>query len=289
MKVNPALKVGILLVGAIALTGATRPAWADSPNSLPTSTTENLAQVEERATPPAEPSDQTEPDELNGVQLSVVDQTDQSLEFSQFLARVRQAVRDRDAEFIRSIITPYTLFGANGVLIRSENFNLNSPTDPFWFYMERALSDGCVIEANNLQPVWESSQTWVCPSALSAFDVVLEERLELDQPSITPYEEHVVVIGEDVSIRTQPSINSSVIQTISNEIVRLDSQIYRTAPLQSQGIFDFNNPLGWIPVILSDGQSGYISAQHAYQPIGTRVIFADTGGSLKLQMLVTVD
>lgn len=279
--------IGILLAGAIALPGVSQ-----STPTVPTSQAE-IAQTEgdpasENGTAPAVPA-QGESEDLNGVQLPVIDQTSESAEFSEFLTQVRQAVRDRNADFIRSIITPYTLFGADGDLIRAENFNLNSPTDPFWFYMERSLSDGCVIEANSLQPVWQADQIWLCPVALSAFDAILEERL-LDQPNITPYEEHVVVIGQDVSVRTQPNISSPVIQTVSNAIVRFDRQTYQSASLQTQGeIFDFNNPLGWVPVVLPDGQNGYISTQNAYRPIGTRVTFAEVGGNLKLQMLTIVD
>ncbi|MBD1996912.1 hypothetical protein H6G00_09810 [Leptolyngbya sp. FACHB-541] len=280
----------ILLTGAIALTGITQAAWAIPLTSSPQP--EDLAQVEaseDNITPAATPSEAA-PSDLNGTQLLLTDQTEQSPEFSQFLSQVQQAVRDRNADFMRSIITPYTLFGDDGDLVRFENFNLDSPTDPFWFYMERALSDGCVIEANNLQPVWEADQTWLCPIALSAFDAALAEQLELDQPSITPYEEHVVVIGQDVSVRTQPNINSPVIQTLSNEIVRLDRQTFQAVPFQSQAeIFSFNNPVGWIPVILPDGQNGYVSTQNAYQPIGTRVTFAEVEGVLKLQMLTIVD
>lgn len=279
----------ILLAGAIALTGITQSVLAIPLTS--TSQSENLAQVEtgEDSVIPSTPSE-AEPTDLNGTPLSLVDQTEQSPEFSQFLTQVQQAVRDRNADFIRSIITPYTLFGNDGNLIRFENFNLDSPTDPFWFYMERALSDGCVVEANNLQPVWEADQTWLCPIALSAFDAALAEQLELDQPNITPYEEHVVVIGQEVSVREQPNINSPVIQTLSNQIVRLDRQTFQTVPFQAQAdIFDFNNPIGWIPVILPSGQNGYVSTQDAYQPIGTRVTFAEVDGDLKLQMLTIVD
>jgi len=171
--------IRILLVAAIALIGTSQSGWAIPPVSQP----EDLAQAESEddATPAAAPSE-AENSDLNGTPLSVVDQTQQSSEFSQFLEQVRQAVRDRNAAFIRSIITPYTLFGANGNLTRFENFNLDSPTDPFWFYMERVLSDGCVLEANTLQPAWEADQTWLCPIALSAFDAVLAEQLELDLP-----------------------------------------------------------------------------------------------------------
>jgi hypothetical protein len=248
--------IGILLVGAIAFTKTARPVWAD-------------------------------PSELTGTQLPIVDQTEQSPEFAQFLDQVRQAVRDRNAEFINSIITPYTLFGTNGDLIRFENFDLANPTDPFWFYMERALSSGCSIETNSLQPLWESSSTWLCPSALTAFDAVL--RQSLNERGFTPYQEYIVVLEQEVSVRTQPDINSPVVQTLSTEIVRWDRQTHQTTPFQVQRIFNFNNPVGWIPVILSDGQSGYIPAQDAYLPIGTRAIFAEMGGSLKLQMLVLVD
>jgi len=98
------------------------------------------------------------------------------------------------------------------------------------------------------------------------------------------------VTGQNVSVREQPNINSPVIQTLSNEIVRLDRQTFQTAPFQAQAeLFDFNNPVGWIPVILPNGQNGYVSTQNAYQPIGTRVTFAEVEGALKLQMLTIVD
>ncbi len=91
--------------------------------------------------------------------IEPVSESNQSPEFAQFLQTVKQAVRDRDAKFIRSIVTPGTHFSFGEH--RSINYlNPDNPNSPFWSQLEKAIAAGCTNEAT----------LFSCASSRSAVD-----------------------------------------------------------------------------------------------------------------------
>ncbi|MGJ3250446.1 MAG: SH3 domain-containing protein [Elainellaceae cyanobacterium] len=71
-----------------------------------------------------------------------------------------------------------------------------------------------------------------------------------------PFQSSVMIVGEAVNIRTDPNLDGEVIGQVSNEVVRVDIQtLNHFSEQQRLAILEGN---GWLPIILSNGQRGYI-------------------------------
>lgn len=78
--------------------------------------------------------------------LQAVNPPTQEPEFAEFLQQLKQAVRDRDAQFVREHVTPETQFSFG--THRTINYlNPDNPNSPFWTQLEQALN-ACQNEGN---------------------------------------------------------------------------------------------------------------------------------------------
>ncbi len=76
--------------------------------------------------------------------LSVVltDEVKPGSDFAQFRQRLRQAIRDRNAQFVRSMLADKEIgvgFGSREVA----KIKLEDPNEEFWSLLEKAVSIGC--------------------------------------------------------------------------------------------------------------------------------------------------
>lgn len=78
--------------------------------------------------------------------------------------------------------------------------------------------------------------------------------------------DHAVVTGSGVRLREQPSLNSTIIKTVSYEVVKV------LAAETNQQVTEGEYP--WRRVALLDGREGYIYGQFIGNPIGLRAGFA---------------
>ena len=209
--------------------------------------------------------------------IKLVDETNQSPEFAQFLTRVKQAVRDRDAQFIRSIVTDQTKFSFGEH--RSINYlNPENANSPLWSQLEKSLALGCTQEADFFS----------CPTTFRQFDAAVKDAPN-DQKN-TAYETSIVVVGQGVNVRSQPSTTSTAIATLTNEIVRFDSDTFSKASESDRAeTFNLSNLEGWTPVILPNNKRGFVSNRYAYSPLGYRVLFAKENGKWIMQAFVSGD
>ncbi|MEW5861049.1 MAG: SH3 domain-containing protein [Cyanobacteriota bacterium] len=219
--------------------------------------------------------------------ISLVNQVEQSADFDQFQQRLWTAVHNREASFIRNIVTPQTTLGSpdNGKPLSA--FNINNPEAPFWRQMEKAIAKGCVIEPNSPIPNRDrGSNVWQCPGVLRAY-----EAAQRSKPATGQYGNynHVVIVGDNVNVRSQPGTGAPVIGVVSNEIIQMDRATFEKLPQRMQQAFANWNPEGWTPVILPNGKRGYVQNRFAYEPLGYRAVFVKSGGKWQLRAFVTGD
>ncbi len=207
--------------------------------------------------------------------IQLVDESTQS-PFAKFFDRLKQAVRDRDAQYIRSIVTPSTKFSF-GEHRSIEYLNPNDPKSPFWSQLEKSLTLGCSRDG----------ATFSCPTTFRQFDAALKDAPANQKD--TAQSASIIVVGQNVNVRSQPSTDAPTIAALTNEIVRYDAETFQNAPEATRSQFNINSPDGWTPVILPNNKRGYVSNQYAYSPIGYRAIFAQENGRWVLQAFVTGD
>jgi hypothetical protein len=228
--------------------------------------------------PPAKPLPAATPDtNFPHWRIKLVDESTQSPDFAQFYQQLKKAVRDRDAKFIRSIVTDKTKFGF-GEHRSIDYLNPDNPSSPFWTQLEKALSLGCTSE----------EAFFSCPTTFRQFDSVAKNAP--DDQKDTAYESSIIVVGEGVNVRSQPNVDAPAIATLTNEIVQFDSDTFQKASNKDRAeTFDLNNVEGWTPVILPNDKHGYVSNRYAYSPLGFRALFAKENGKWMMQAFLAGD
>lgn len=216
--------------------------------------------------------------------ISFVDQSNRSPEFAQFLQQLRQAVQDRDAAFLRSIVTPQTSFGF-GEHRSLSYLNPENPDSPIWAQLEKAIAPGCTDEANTTLPQPPAPETlFSCPTVFRQ----LERAVQNAPQTQTPYESFVAIVGEGVKVRSQPSDEASIVAILSNEIVQSDPLTSKSPQLRDRAL-SASNLNGWTAVVLPNGDRGYVSNRNAYRSLGYRAIFSKANGKWTLQAFVSGD
>jgi hypothetical protein len=199
-----------------------------------------------------------------------IDQVESGSDFFEFREQLRQAISDRNADYIRSIADPNIKLSF-GNPISLDDLDIDNPDAPFWQYLERSLAIGCINTTPGNPP---DDTSWACPYVFQA-------------PEITDAFEDVFIVGEGVEVHTEANASSPVVEVVSNEILKSDSQTLGTlSEAQLRAIETFE---GWRPVILPEGRRGFVSSRYAYSPIGYRAIFAKVDGAWKMQAFVSGD
>ncbi|MCY7276492.1 MAG: hypothetical protein LH702_22850, partial [Phormidesmis sp. CAN_BIN44] len=129
--------------------------------------------------------------------INLVDQSSQSPEFAQFIQQFRQAVQNRDAQFIRDLVTSKTAFDFGRH--RSINYlNPDNPKSPFWSQLEKAIAPGCTDEANTaLLQTPPKGTVFSCSTVFRQFDEVVKNAPANQKISVS--ETSIVIVGNGVN------------------------------------------------------------------------------------------
>ncbi|NEQ24802.1 MAG: hypothetical protein F6K28_38005 [Microcoleus sp. SIO2G3] len=210
------------------------------------------------------------------------DRVEPRSEFDQFRSRLRQAVRDRDIEFVKALIPADGVGMGFGVPITKQALdNIDTGAGAsLWRALEHAIAIGCdASEQYNYLNVDRNTRTYECPNTSIEFQ--RQYPAPANSQGVSYEMSRVIVVGENVNVHERQDSNSSVVGTLSNEVVRFDQATWermsdeeRVAQLESRD--------GWIPVILPNGKAGSISNRYAYFPIGYRAIFGKVNGEWQL-------
>lgn len=196
-------------------------------------------------------------------------------EFSQFRLRLLNALQRHDAKFIYSIVTPETS-GFKGSKLYLDSYKIDNSHSQFWTRMEKAVREGCAIDSQaQVRNQDAGANVWVCPSLT-----------KLNQPSSADSQgsKKLAVLGENVNVRVEPRSASRAVGTVSHEYVLFDEDALNKLPKgAARRIID-----GWIPVILGNGQHGWILNRYVYdEDKDYRVGFVPAHGQWQMHYLVT--
>ncbi|MBD2071918.1 SH3 domain-containing protein [Leptolyngbya sp. FACHB-671] len=207
--------------------------------------------------------------------FELVDEAQPGSDFYRFRERLKQAIRDRDSVFIRSIIPAGGLPTFAATTLTANDLNVDNPDAPFWQQIERAIAPGCVVYAlaRSLEADADS-QTWVCPNVFAS--TYIETGAE------------IFIVGENVNVRQAASSSSPVIDVLSNEIVRHDSEVWQRG-ISDQERASLETFEGWRPIITPNGLRGYVSSRYSYTPSGYRALFEKIGGEWQMTVFLEGD
>ena len=211
--------------------------------------------------------------------VAIRDEIVRGSDFDRFRARLRLAVRDRDADFLHQVAHEHIKlsFGAD----MSLDQRLAEPNAALWQELERAIGGDCAPDGNA-----PNSDYWACPASFVA-DAV--------HPDIDPYMV-VYVDGTDVAVRQLPSTNSPVLTRVSNSILQSATLPWNESLSEAEDVQLRNwyqaaeTADGWQFVSLPDGRKGFVSSRYAYSSLGYRAIFQqDEAGSWIMTAFVAGD
>lgn len=205
--------------------------------------------------------------------LVLIDKASPGSDFGQFRDRLKQAIRKRDAAFVKQVMAPdiRLTFGRPFPI---SQLKLENPKAPVWQNLERTLEPGCapMPTIQKTDPV-----TWACPTVFAAHGVVKH---------IDPFEQ-IFIVGKDVIVRLQPSTQSDRVTTVSHQVVKLDQVgMGQLSEAQRRSI---GTATGWAPILLTDGQRGFVSGRYAYAPLGYRTLFQKVKGQWQMQAFIAGD
>ena len=179
-----------------------------------------------------------------------------------FRARLLEAIQQRDAQFVVSILSPNIKngFGGNdGISEFRQYWKLERPDSKFWKTMIRVLALG---------GSFNEETTFMAPYTYSKF------------PDEFDAFEHGVVIGENVKVRKEPKLDGQVIGTLSYDIVK----VTEWKPINEAG-----KKQAWVTVLLTGNVRGYIAEDYIRSPIDYRAIFEKKNGKWQLTAFVSGD
>lgn len=268
-------------IGAIALLMF---AAAGCQSAEPTTSISPLP--EETASPSPTPGTATDPDPASPAPASdtfrqaepyarrpvaLQDQAEPGDSFYQFREELKQAVENRDADYIRAIAAP-DINLSFGPPMSLDDLNINDPNAPFWQQLDRILTVGCA-RYETPPDIPESAPMWVCPHVFQA---------SLGDPFTDAY-----IIGSDVNVRLQPNSSSASVGVVSNEVVQVDQDAFSALTDAQRAATSTNE--GWLPIITPSGDRGYVSSRYAYVPAGYRALFRQTDEGWRMTTFIVGD
>lgn len=196
------------------------------------------------------------------IKIPPIDQVSATSEFGQFRTQLRQAVKNRDAKFIRSIAAPGIRL-TFGKPITLDDLKIDNPKAPFWQEFEKSLDVGCVKKRI------EASEIFSCPFSFGLWSELI------DRPG---GRDRIAIIGNNVPVYAQPTTQSQTIATLSNEAIKLAENNPNLALVNSLA-----------KVLLPNGQTGYVSNRYIYTRFGYRAIFQKLDGKWQMTAFVVGD
>ncbi len=218
--------------------------------------------------------------------LQIADQVQAGSEFGQFRNQLQQAIKNRDAAFIESILPPDGLAYGFGLPITSSDMDLSDPNGWFWENLEKMLvRNSCELDGD-YPPTTPGEEVWICPNVTKAF--YRQYPPPADAEGVEYEYSTVIVLGQGVNVRAAPSVESPVVGILSNELVKVNQP--ERERLLSQNLDAPSGPIqGWTPVILPNQVKGYVFNRYAYQPLDERALFEKIDGQWQMVRVLAGD
>lgn len=181
---------------------------------------------------------------------------------------IRQALIREDYAVITPLLT-------NGIYWIGDTYApldvtvLKDIDSPVMQSLEKAIAAGCTsYDSIDLTPAY-----WICPGTLAP--------VPLEHFTTSPT---VFINGNQVNIRQTPSLEGEIITTVSYQTVLLNqSAIAAFSEVERMALI---TPSGWCPVILTDGQSGYVSSQFCRPVMQAHAVFRNVDGQWEMVVVM---
>ena len=199
--------------------------------------------------------------------LYPVDDGNKDASFQLFRQRLLKAVQGQEKEFVLSILDPHILNsfgGEGGVAEFKEAWRLDRAKSGLWDTLIVILSHG-----GSLSGVADGDEFWA-PYVFSVWP-----------QDIGPFD-HGAIMGEDVNVRSRPSLKAPVIRQLSYDIVGLSDD----PPVPDE---DARVSEKWTKITTPQGEEGYVSNRYVRGPIDYRAGFKKVGGRWVMKALVAGD
>jgi hypothetical protein len=202
--------------------------------------------------------------------VRLVDEAGKDKSFSVFRDELLDALRKRDTKFVLSIIDPQIsndFGGGNGVADFKQKWKINNRNSPFWDEMLTVLMNGGAF-------MDEKKQSFGAPYLYTEFHKQLPENIDGF--------EHAAIFGKNVKLYKQPRANSSVVATLSYNVVKPD---YDRSVKDKSKEFEFH----WVKVETLGGKKGFVRGEFVRSPIDYRAVFEKKNGKWKMTAFIAGD
>ncbi|QIZ72332.1 SH3 domain-containing protein [Oxynema aestuarii] len=211
--------------------------------------------------------------------IALEDDAEPGSDFYEFRQRLRAAVAQRDRTFVESVLPEQLPIGFSVPRSR-DALNLEESDSWFWAQLQKAIDVGCSPAENppTFDRVDADTQIWVCPNVVQTFVSQFPPPEEVER--VSWQSEQAIVVGENVNVRSQPTLESEAIASVSNAVVTRDREQAENMQQASGGEID---PIdGWTPVILAGDRRGYIYNQYVYTPLDYQILFGKVEGDWQI-------
>jgi hypothetical protein len=172
--------------------------------------------------------------------------------FAQFATKLQRAIRDRDAKYVTNVLPQAGVSIGYTRPTKIADLKLNNPQSDFWGILAYTTANGCA------RSHLKDSPAWLCSTVAGDF----ERQYPVPKNSNWPdyMMQQVIVLGQDVNVRSQPNLDGTVVATLSHEVVTFNPKVTPS--------FSRNPLVGWTPVTLNNGKTGYVNNRYVYFPLG---------------------
>ena len=194
----------------------------------------------------------------HAVSFLPVDDAAKQPEFFTFRAQLQVAVAKRDKAAVLAVVSKniHISYGVdNGIENFKKTWAIDKPNSKLWETLGAVLAFGGSFQQDGSFNAPYVSSNWP-DAAGDGF-------------------ENVAIVGSKVNVRKAPNQSSDVLQTLSYEIVPLDSK-------------DHGNDQ-WVAIKLPNGKKGYVSRYFTRSPVDYRAFFAKVEGRWQMTTLIAGD
>ena len=185
--------------------------------------------------------------------------------FVLFRARLVEAIARRDAETVLSLFAPEARLSFGGTDggptgVRQVWYENGRPRPAFWAELGSVVALGSIRDPQPPTSAYDDGEVLItAPYTFAGF------------PRDYDAFEHVAVLGENVRVRSAPSLESDVLTALT----------YTVVPSRGGG--------EWTPITLADGRQGFISSRFVRSPIDYRIGFLKRGGGWSIVFFLAGD
>lgn len=189
-----------------------------------------------------------------------------------FLYYFQEASKNCDIAFFLEISNPDKIDIFNDLMPETGGLIQSQPD-----YASQVVTRLLSFSGSQLLTANASTQRYIFPYFLKEFSMVIGEESG----------EIVFIKGNDIAVMQEPVAGSLAMAYVNEgSILRFNDAAFQAfTQTQKSAMKVFS---GWVPIILPDGNAGYVSSQYAYPSHDARLIVTHTSDGWKYEFIDTV-